>query len=319
MSVMSAALAISALVMGVSLIWLYGSYRRDLGGRRARLKGASMLAQTRSGPIEYAEAGTGTAVLIVHGAGGGFDQGMEFGGASLALRGFYVIALSRFGYLRTPVPDDASPAAQADAFAALLDALGITRTAIVGVSTGAPSAMQFAIRHAHRCTALALLVPFAFVPSEIAAMPRLSWLAAKLLMTIVKSNIRYWLATRLARNFAFKLVLATPPAIVRAAGWQEQMRAARILDGLLPVRRRAAGIINDLRMSSSLTRYELERIEAPTLVLGVRDDLYGTFAAAEYTAAQVPRAKFVSYENGGNVWIGHDNEVLSEIVAFLTP
>jgi 2-hydroxy-6-oxonona-2,4-dienedioate hydrolase len=244
---------------------------------------------------------------------------MEFGGASLALRGFYVIALSRFGYLRTPLPDDASPAAQADAFAALLDALGITRTAIVGISAGAPSAMQFAIRHSHRCTALALLVPFTFAPSEIAALPRLSWLAAKLVMMIVKSNIRYWLVTRLARNLAIKLALGTPPAIVRAAGWQEQMRAARILDGLLPVRRRAAGIINDLSTSSSLTRYELERIEAPTLVLGVRDDWYGTFAGAQYTASQIPRAQFVSYDSGGHMWIGHDNEVLSEIVAFLTP
>jgi 2-hydroxy-6-oxonona-2,4-dienedioate hydrolase len=319
MSVMSPALAISALVMGGALILLYGRYRRDLRGRVARMKGASVLAQTRNGPVEYAEAGTGTAVLIVHGAGGGFDQGMEFGGASLALRGFYVIALSRFGYLRTPLPDDASPAAQADAFAALLDALGITRTAIVGISAGAPSAMQFAIRHSHRCTALALLVPFAFAPSEIAALPRLSWLAAKLVMMIVKSNIRYWLVTRLARNLAIKLVLGTPPAIVRAAGWQEQMRAARILDGLLPVRRRAAGIINDLGISSSLKRYELEGIEAPTLVLGVRDDWYGAFAGAQYTASQIPRAKFVSYDSGGHMWIGHDNEVLSEIVAFLTP
>jgi pimeloyl-ACP methyl ester carboxylesterase len=52
--------------------------------------------------------------------------------------------MSRFGYLRTPLPADASAAAQADAHACLLDALGIRRAAIVGASAGAPSAMQFA-------------------------------------------------------------------------------------------------------------------------------------------------------------------------------
>ena len=34
-------------------------------------------------------------------------------------------APSRFGYLRTPLPSDASPAAQADAHSCLLDALGL--------------------------------------------------------------------------------------------------------------------------------------------------------------------------------------------------
>ena len=99
----------------------------------------------------------GAPLLVVHGAGGGFDQGLEFAG-SLPRRGFRVIAMSRFGYLRTPLPDDASPIAQADAHACLLDALGIERTAIMGGSAGAPSAMQFAIRHPDRCNALVLLV-----------------------------------------------------------------------------------------------------------------------------------------------------------------
>jgi len=46
------------------------------------------------------------------------------------------------GYLRTPMPADASAAAQADAHACLLDALGIRRAAVMGGSAGAPSALQ---------------------------------------------------------------------------------------------------------------------------------------------------------------------------------
>jgi len=320
MSDMGAALAIPALAVMGSGLWVYARYRRDLRIRLARLKGASLIAQTRCGPIEYAEAGSGTSLLIVHGAGGGFDQGMEFGGASLALRGFYVVASSRFGYLRTPAPDDPSPAAQADAFAALMDALGITRTAIIGVSAGAPSAMQFAIRHPQRCSALVLLVPIAFKPSDVeASAPKLSTFAAKFLMMIVGSNIKFWIASRLARDLVIKLVLATPPGVVHAASRDERARAARILDGIMPIGQRAAGIIIDARIASSLQRYDLAQIKAPTLVLSVRDDLYGTYASAQYTASELPQAKFVGYDTGGHIWVGHDNEVLAQIVSFLTP
>ena len=47
-----------------------------------------------------------------------------------------MIAMSRFGYLRTPMPADASPEAQADAHVCLLDALGIGKTAAMGGSAG---------------------------------------------------------------------------------------------------------------------------------------------------------------------------------------
>jgi 2-hydroxy-6-oxonona-2,4-dienedioate hydrolase len=61
---------------------------------------------------------------MIHGSGGGHDQGMAWA-RPLVQQGVRVIAMSRFGYLRTPRPADASPEAQADAHACLLDALGI--------------------------------------------------------------------------------------------------------------------------------------------------------------------------------------------------
>ena len=140
-----------AAVLGLAVLgalaaaWL--SYDRDLQRARERVARGSQIAATRCGPIEFAAAGRGPAVLLVHGAGGGFDQALDIA-TELAAQGFRAISMSRFGYLRTPLPADASPAAQADAHACLLDALGIERAAIVGVSAGAPSSMQFALRHA---------------------------------------------------------------------------------------------------------------------------------------------------------------------------
>src|SRR5690242_20713239 len=113
-------LGLSLLALAVAGVGLaYGFFRRDLAAAHARLAGASHVAATRCGPIEYAVAGAGPPILVVHGAGGGFDQGLAVG-RSLAARGHRVIAMSRFGYLRTPLPLDASASAQADAHACLL-------------------------------------------------------------------------------------------------------------------------------------------------------------------------------------------------------
>lgn len=283
------------------------------------MQGKSRVVQTRCGPIEYAEAGNGPALLVVHGAGGGFDQGIAFA-RNFAERGFRVIAVSRFGYLRTPMPADASVVAQADAHLALMDALGITRAVLFGGSAGAPSAMQFALRHRDRCQALVLLVPMAYVPAMGGVQgPALSPTLEKLLMAIVSSDIVYWLATKLARGLVIKTALATPPDIVRSASLKEQTRVEGVLRGIQPISLRAAGILNDARISASLTRYDLEKIGVPTLVLSVRDDLYGTFAGAQYTARHIPGAKFVGYDTGGHLWVGHHDDVIAEIAAFVRP
>src|SRR5512132_3708659 len=89
------AAAVAGLVVAGALGIISATYAKDLADARARVANGSKLVETRCGAIEYAEAGSGPPVLVVHGAGGGYDQGMDFGTA-LAKRGFRVIAMSRF-------------------------------------------------------------------------------------------------------------------------------------------------------------------------------------------------------------------------------
>ena len=103
-----------------------------------RIAQGSRVIDTSCGPIEVQEAGAGVPLLAVHGSGGGFDQGMAFA-APLAKQGIRVIARSRFGYLRTPMPADATAEAQADAYVCLLDALRIRTAAVMGGSPGPAS------------------------------------------------------------------------------------------------------------------------------------------------------------------------------------
>lgn len=295
----------------------YASHRRDMRASRQRLAGGSRVVETAAGPIEYAQAGDGAAVLISHGAGGGFDQGLELG-RPLVSRRFRIIAPSRFGYLRTASPVDASAAAQADAYACLLDVLGIRRAAMLGASAGGPAALQFAIRHPHRCAALVLLAPLAYRPPDDAlAAPAMSRAAEKILMTIVGSDMVFWLASKFARNMIIRRVLGTPPRLVAAASKDEQARVNRILQTIEPISGRIRGILNDSRISAALTRPALDKIVAPTLVMSARDDGYGTFAGAHYTASNIAGARFLGFATGGHLAVGHQNEVLDETVRLL--
>lgn len=307
---------IVALLAFVAAV-VFRRYRREIGAERRRVSTGSQVIETACGRVEFGEMGAGPPVLVIHGAGGGFDQGLEFA-APLAARGFRVIAVSRFGYLRTPLPEDASPGAQADAHACLLDALRIGRAHVIGASAGAPSAMQFGLRHPDKCASLVLLFPLAYAPRpEGAAVPTPSAFVFPLMAALLRWDFLYWAATRLLRQTLIRTILATPIADFRAAPPEEQARALEIMRHILPVSRRAKGIWNDARIGGSLRRYDLERLAAPTLLISAQDDLYGTFASARYTAEHLPDARFLGFATGGHLLLGHWQEAFEAVLAFL--
>jgi pimeloyl-ACP methyl ester carboxylesterase len=129
---------------------IMAAFRSDLRAARSRLAGQSRLVETACGPVEMAESGSGPPALVVHGMAGGFDMGLIVGRGVLG-EDYRVIAPSRFGYLRTPLPANASHVAQADTLASLLDALGVPRAVVLAVSAGAQPATHLALRHPSGC------------------------------------------------------------------------------------------------------------------------------------------------------------------------
>jgi pimeloyl-ACP methyl ester carboxylesterase len=80
---------------------------------------------------------------------------------------------------------------------------------------------------------------------------------------------------------------------------------------------RAAGRRHDTRLGKRLGPYALETIRAPTLVVSARDDGFGTYAAAQYTASRIRGARFVGFDHGGHLLVGHDVAVRDDIVKLL--
>lgn len=128
--------------------------KKWLASRLDELEGASEVMDTSHGPVEFSLQGSAPYMLVFHATPGGHDQNMA--GTPFLEAGLGVITPSRPGYLRTPLATGQTFEDQADANAALLDALGVDRVVVHGISGGGPAAIQFAARHPGRTYALLL-------------------------------------------------------------------------------------------------------------------------------------------------------------------
>ena len=82
----------------------------------------------------------------------------------------------------------------------------------------------------------------------------------------------------------------------------------------LALSRRAARLRDDTRLGKSLGPAALVSIRAPTLVISEPDDGFGTYAGAQYTTGRITGARFVGYEQGGHLLVGHDEAVRAAIL-----
>ena len=300
---------------------VYLAYLNDMTAARERISTAQVINTAAHGPIQYTDIGHGTPVLVIHGAGGGFDQGLFTAKGALGddmTDSYRIVAPSRFGYLGTPMPSDgdASPAAAADAHAALLDALGIhDKVVVIGASAGALSSMQFAIKYPDRVSALVLEVPDSWKPPITDGSETEQLMANDFVMnTVLKSDFIMWTFTKVAKDQMVSFLGATPE-LQKTMTPDEQKQVDELMTMIFPVSERQEGIINDGANSQSLQRYALESIQAPTLVIDAKD--VSTFPGSKYTAENIPNAKLVAFETGGHMLIGHGEDTRAAIKEFL--
>jgi pimeloyl-ACP methyl ester carboxylesterase len=310
----SGAIALAVLLVAL-LAGAFGvlRFRQDLAHARELALGGSRIIDTVAGPIEYAERGAGVPLLSIHGAGGGYDQGLA-NAADLVGEGFHVVAPSRFGYLRTPIPADASPAAQADAHAALLSGLKVPRAVVVGISAGARSALELAIRYPHTVSALVLIVPGTYAPSSPVAVEGSR--GSRLVFRVVNAgaDFAWWAAGKLTPSVLIRFI-GVPPELVAAAPEAQRQRVMAIVRSIQPLSLRFPGI--NIDSNPNLRELPLEKIAAPTLIVSARDDLFNTLPAARHAAGRIPGADLVVYDTGGHLLVGREREVRDAVRAFL--
>lgn len=311
-SVRPGVLAAGSLLAAGAGVVVASAFGADLRAARARLAAQSRVVQTARGPVEVAESGSGPPVLVVHGTGGGFDQGLI---ASKSLgEGYRIIAPSRFGYLRSPMPAEASHAAQADTLAALLDTLAVPRAVVLAVSAGAQPATQLALRHPERVQALVLVVPALHLPLE-PGVPPPSGPPGFVLDHVLASDFIVWVLGRLAPNL-----------LLRAAGVPYALDAQvapelrkEIVNGFLPASARHVGLAHDIRTTTPIAPdLPIEQLSMPVMLTATADDPYKTGDVLRYSAGRLPTATALLLKTGGHLLIGQDERIQREIRRFLT-
>lgn len=302
-------LAAAAFAAGLAA---YTRYRKEIRAIRHRVESAGTIAATAAGKIEYAETGEGEPMLSIHGAGGGYDQGLLI--ASNFGDGYRVVAPSRFGYLKASVPDDYSPAAQAAAHVALLDFLGIKRAIIVGTSAGAPSAIEIALRHPERVRSLILLVPRTYHPCQSIGAD--DSVPSQTVLRIIRSSadFLFWLTIWVSRASAVRF-FGVPPEVEESASVEERARITEVMKSVLPLSSRVRGI--ELDGLTTMAPWPLERIAVPTLIVSAKDDLYRTLPGARFTASRIPGAELHVLASGGHLMVGQAQKVGKLVRDFL--
>ena len=281
-------------------------YRRWQFTQVERLRTESHVLETARGVVEYQMTGEGPPVLLIHGGPGGYDQGMALS-RLLHLHGVTILALSRPGYRRTPLSSGESPEAQADLFAAALDALHVAQTVVIAISWGGPSGLQFALRHPDCCRGLILLSPLVQHYTEEAvyrSLPPGERLLRRLLDKLLACDPFLYLLLRLADYL--------PQSSGLRAFAQSGMVSSLIMNP-----HRTAGYRNDVRHCADLPAYPLQEIAVPTLIVHGTGDVDVPFRQAELLARSVPHALLVSVQDADHFSAWVDEQAQAAIQAFL--
>jgi pimeloyl-ACP methyl ester carboxylesterase len=288
------------------MLSLVARYKQEYQSARNRLQAGSQLLNTSMGVVEAALTGHGSAVLISHGSGGGYDMGLWL--ARLIGGQFQYIAPSRFGYLRSPIPPRPAPDTQA-----LLDTLNVNSVIIIGLSAGGASALQFALRHSGRCHGLVML------SAVSQPVPPLPPFLRTIYPFMLKSDFIPWL-----------LYAKAPHAVFRGNGVSRTLLAQikpdrekiRLLDALyqttFPSTLRREGMLNDVQQLTNFPSYPIEHITVPTLVVHAVNDPIIPFASGEFSAHTIPNAQFLELEDGGHfACVTHREETMPMVQEFL--
>lgn len=302
-------IAIILLMVIILLAVVYSNYRNDLEQAETRLESIeTRVIETDCGEIEFTRYGKGYPVMVIHGIFGGHDQGLVLARGQIGEQ-FQSIIPSRFGYLGSPLPENVTPADQADALACLLEELDIERTAVLATSAGGTSAIQFALRYPELCSALILVSSNAPGEVDVGLPPK------PIARVLFRSDFIFWVLTEYFPS-TMHSIMGVPGVFQMTPDYEKELQ--EVMDTLLPVRPRAAGSLYDMYISNpAINSYPVAEITVPTLILHAEDDPLANYQNVKIMAKKIPEAELVSFESGGHPLLGREKRISREIAVFI--
>lgn len=246
------------------------------------------------GNMSYVDKGEGETILSVHGIFGGFDQAYDT--CKDFSSDYRIIAPSRFGYLGSDVLGNGTPAEQATAYVELLDELEIDKVYLLATSAGGSVAIRFALDYPERTNGLILYcsaMPYKEKPKsfpEYAGPP--AFLCNDYAMFLISP--------------LFSPVMGMEPSTIYS---------------MLPCSSRKNGVILDASVTNSdmarnFDSYPIEDLQVPTLIFQAKDDKLINYADTENAVKRFQNCTFLSFENGGHLMVGHEEEIKEAVFNF---
>jgi pimeloyl-ACP methyl ester carboxylesterase len=204
--------------------------------------------------------------------------------------------------------------------------------AVIGVSGGGPTAVEFALRHGERTTCLALvcaitgphLQPARTIGSIVG---RIVFARGSGFLDLIYASALAYAALR-PMSFCRPLLAATETfdreglrdrlaAVREHPVWLRWMRG--LIESGYPISARRDGLDNDLRQFAAIRDYPLHEVRCTTLVVHGRFDGDVGIEHAESVASAVPAAELLVAERSGHLlWMSEDEPRIREaVLAFL--
>jgi len=267
----------------------------------------SKVIKTSVGPVEYADRGEGPVLLSVHGGPGGYDQGLGIGEV-FRKSGFRILAPSRPGYLGTSLDAGKTSEEQGNMLAAFLDAMGLSKAAVVGCSAGGPPTYQLAKRHPDRVSAL---IEIDSISVKYTKKQELS----KLEEGIYLSKLGIWLLGFFMRHFpsaAVKNFLETESSLDKHEIGKRVKEIVKDKDKFAFLNllfqtmsekydQRKAGIDNDLKQLMAIDKLPLSNISCPTLIINGDADTDVPKNHAEYAHKAIKGSELYWIKGGSHI------------------
>lgn len=247
------------------------------------------------GNMSYVDKGKGNVILSVHGIFGGYDQAYDTCAAFAS--DYRILAPSRFGYLGSDILGEGTPAEQAAAYVELLDKLDIDRVYVLSTSAGGSVAIRFALDYPERTKGLILYcsaMPLIEKPvkyAEYAGPP-----------AFLCNDYSMFLMSPL-----FDPIMGMDPSTIYS---------------MVPISERRKGVVLDAAvtnpdMARNYDTYQVENLQVPILILHSRDDRLASYEATVNALRRFPDCTFISFEEGGHLMVGHEDEVHEAVVEFI--
>lgn len=284
---------IGAIVIAIGTRFL--ADRKEAEKRFAAYEGKAESIMTSYGKLSYIDEGSGEAVLSCHGICGGYDQAYDtLAGKEEQYR---IIAPSRFGYPGSDMPEDATVEMQAEAFAELLDVLGLEQVYVLATSAGGTSAIQFALSHPERTKGLILYC--SGYPGMEAPKKEITMAGPPAFLC---NDLAMWLISPL-----FETLMGMPQSTIRGIMPMEEKKQGIVFDGM----------VTNTVMFNKYQEYDMSRLEMPVLMIHAKDDKLANFEGVEKWAGRIPNCTFVPLEGGGHLMKGNEKWINTALDKFV--